>query len=146
MPRSVTISGRETPCTRRCSATSLREPGPKGIVVGKANRDRVIEWAIVQVARRRSRRSVVRARRSAAARRRCPGAWPRSTCAGRAGLATAQQNARPWSRTLASYDLEIALQFPIGHRVEPLPPLPFPRRREVLDEVVAKPVASELRV
>src|SRR5690349_15313827 len=37
----------------------------------------------------------------------------------------------------ASDDLEVALQFPIGHPVEPLPPLPLARGREVVDELVA---------
>src|SRR6266581_7376207 len=48
-------------------------------------------------------------------------------------------------RTRPSYDLEIPLQLPVGDRIEPLPPLPFPSRREVIDEVVAEPVARQLR-
>src|SRR5439155_2584053 len=48
-------------------------------------------------------------------------------------------------RTRASYDLKIPLQLPVGDRIEPLPPLPFPSRREVIDEVVAEPVARQLR-
>src|ERR1700680_135538 len=46
----------------------------------------------------------------------------------------------------ASYDLEVALQLPIGDCVEPLPPFPVPGRGEVIDEVVAEPVAGGLRV
>src|SRR5262249_7226815 len=40
-----------------------------------------------------------------------------------------------------SDDLEVALQLPIGHRVLPLAPFPFARGGEMIDEVVAEPVA-----
>src|SRR6201997_4763879 len=43
-------------------------------------------------------------------------------------------------------DFEIALQFPVGHAGEPLPPFPLARGGEVIDEIVAEPVAGELRV
>ena len=46
---------------------------------------------------------------------------------------------------LSSDDLEVALQLPIRHPVEPLPPLPLAGRGEVVDEVVAEPVAGDLR-
>src|SRR6266540_693045 len=49
MPRSVTMSGRPTPCTRTCSATSLRAPGPKWIVVGNANREIFIDVACLRL-------------------------------------------------------------------------------------------------
>src|SRR6266496_6823568 len=49
MPRSVTMSGRSTPCTRRCSATSWRAPGPKWIVVGNAKREIFIAVALLQL-------------------------------------------------------------------------------------------------
>src|SRR5215467_9764956 len=42
-----------------------------------------------------------------------------------------------------SDDLEIALQLPIGHAIEPLSPLPFAGRGKMIDEVVAEPVACE---
>src|SRR6185436_13408313 len=45
-----------------------------------------------------------------------------------------------------SNDLEIALQFPVGHTVEPLPPLPLARRGEVVDEGVAEPIARDRRL
>src|SRR5437764_12251451 len=44
-----------------------------------------------------------------------------------------------------SYDLEVPLQLPIGHSVEPLPPFPVARGREVVDEIVAEPVTGDLR-
>src|SRR5437868_5529570 len=46
----------------------------------------------------------------------------------------------------ASDDLEVALQFPIGHAVEPLAPLPFAGRGEVIDEGIAEPVARDRRL
>src|SRR2546427_5374348 len=49
MPRSVTMSGRSTPCTRRCSATRARAPGPKWIVVGNAKREIFIAIALLQL-------------------------------------------------------------------------------------------------
>src|SRR5215472_8495074 len=39
--------------------------------------------------------------------------------------------------------LEIALQLPVGHTIEPLSPLPFAGRGKMIDEVVAEPVACE---
>src|SRR5262249_34200999 len=45
-----------------------------------------------------------------------------------------------------SNDFEIALHLPVGPAVLPLPPFPFARRREVLDEVVAEPVARDLGI
>src|SRR5215813_15002233 len=42
-----------------------------------------------------------------------------------------------------SDDLEIALQLPIGHTIEPLSPLPVAGRGKMIDEVVAEPVACE---
>src|ERR1700682_2943451 len=51
---------------------------------------------------------------------------------------------RPIGQSL--YDLEVTLQLPIGDCIKPLPPFPLARRREVIDEVVAEPVAGELRV
>src|ERR1700682_4666427 len=44
------------------------------------------------------------------------------------------------------YNFEVTLQFPIGDCIEPLPPFPLAGRGEVIDEVVAEPVAGELRV
>src|SRR6478609_230594 len=41
-----------------------------------------------------------------------------------------------------SYDLEIALAFPIGDRIEPLSPFPVTGGGEVVDEIVAEPVAG----
>src|SRR5437016_6605584 len=49
MPRSVTMSGRSTPCTRRCSATRVRAPAPKWIVVGNANRAIFIDVATLRL-------------------------------------------------------------------------------------------------
>src|SRR5450631_571631 len=45
-----------------------------------------------------------------------------------------------------SDDFEIALQFPVGDAVEPLPPLPLAGGGEMIDEVVAEPVARDFRV
>src|SRR5258705_11412966 len=53
-------------------------------------------------------------------------------------------NSRLGTALRRSYDLEIALQFPIGHRIEPLPPFPFARGGKVVDEIVAEPVAGEI--
>src|SRR5882672_229209 len=39
------------------------------------------------------------------------------------------------------YDFEVALAFPIGDGVEPLTPFPFAGRGEMIDEIVAEPVA-----
>src|SRR5208282_3202845 len=58
----------------------------------------------------------------------------------------APANARPPTRARESYDFEVALQFPIRHRVKPLPPFPLPCRCKVIDELVAEPIAGELRV
>src|SRR5437762_13719076 len=49
MPRSVTMSGRSTLCTRRCSATRVRAPAPKWIVVGNANRAIFIDVASLRL-------------------------------------------------------------------------------------------------
>src|SRR5215831_1402901 len=46
---------------------------------------------------------------------------------------------------LGSDDLEIALELPVGDPVQPLAPFPFAGGGEVLDEVLAEPVARELR-
>src|SRR6266705_6124548 len=43
-----------------------------------------------------------------------------------------------------SYDLEVPLQLPVRHPVEPLPPFPFARRGKVVDEIVAEPIARQL--
>src|SRR5580765_8129815 len=48
--------------------------------------------------------------------------------------------------TPASDDLEVPPQLPIGHRVLPLAPFPLARGGEVVDEVVAEPVARDLGV
>src|SRR5260221_14083707 len=44
----------------------------------------------------------------------------------------------------ASDDLEVPLQFPVGDAVQPLAPFPFAGCGEVVDEVVAEPVARHL--
>ena len=54
------------------------------------------------------------------------------------------QWSRDARRQVPSDDLEIALQFPIGHAVQPLPPFPFAGGGEVVDEVVAEPVARDV--
>ena len=46
---------------------------------------------------------------------------------------------------VTSDDFEITLHLPIGDGILPLPPLPFARRGEVVDEIVAEPVACQLR-
>src|SRR5260221_4310909 len=46
----------------------------------------------------------------------------------------------------ASDDLEVPLQFPVGDAVQPLAPFPFAGCGEVVDEVVAEPVARHLRL
>src|SRR5512132_3438198 len=61
---------------------------------------------------------------------------------GRASARSAYE--RRQNRSRRSYDFEIALAFPVRHRVEPLPPFPLPRRREVVDEIVTEPVARAL--
>src|SRR5689334_12308206 len=48
------------------------------------------------------------------------------------------------ARRRSSNDLEIPLALPIGDGILPLPPFPFARRREVVDEIVAEPVACAL--
>src|SRR5574340_995868 len=58
----------------------------------------------------------------------------------------------PWAATRSvsargsdgSDDLEIAAALPVGHRVLPLPPLPLASGGEVVDELVAEPVARAL--
>ena len=47
---------------------------------------------------------------------------------------------------IGSDDFEVPLAFPVGDGIEPLTPFPFARRREVIDEVVAEPVARALRL
>ena len=42
-------------------------------------------------------------------------------------------------------DFEVALEFPVGDRVPPLPPFPFTGGSEVIDEGVAEPVARDAR-
>ncbi len=47
-------------------------------------------------------------------------------------------------RTAMSDDFKIALHLPVGDRVEPLPPFPLARRRIVIDEIVAEPIAGKV--
>src|SRR5207247_1925677 len=48
-------------------------------------------------------------------------------------------------RIVNSDDLEVTLELPIGHAVEPLPPFPFARRGEVIDEFVTEKIARDVR-
>ena len=59
-------------------------------------------------------------------------------------LVASTRNACRVGTASASDDLEVALQFPVGDRVQPLPPFPFARRGEVVDEIVAEPVARDV--
>ena len=42
------------------------------------------------------------------------------------------------NRFAASNDLEVPLELPVRHAVQPLPPFPVASRREVVDELVAE--------
>src|SRR5205814_2118771 len=84
-------------------------------------------------------RGAVPAGRRAAFRREPIRSRARPIAARRCG---AQRRQSRW----ISYDLEVALQFPIGHRVERLPPFPLASRGEMIDEIVAEPVAGDLRL
>ena len=97
--------------------------------------------------RRRRRWS---ARRSTPMQRRAATGLPRRTCRSRAS-ATSLPAGKGYTLHADQLhapldDLEVAPQFPVGHRIEPLAPFPFAGGGEVLDEVVAEPVARDLRV
>src|SRR5258706_959667 len=99
-------------------------------------------------ARRRSRPSGISSPRAARMRLpqpQGPGGRTRSW-AWRRQRALHRRGRRPRSRSRRSNDLEVALQFPVGHGVEPLAPFPLARGGEVLDEVVAEPVARDPRL
>ena len=134
-------AGRRPGCAPGCPRCRRRRRrrGPAASATNAGSSGSARDAAVGDDQRPRDCRARAGARRRACARRGRSGWWSgklkRSMLIG----------SRSRSRVATSDDLEIALQFPVGDGVQPLPPLPLARRGEVVDEIVAEPVARERR-